>query len=73
MNKDNKENKKAEWVARLRKIKKIHDLQIALDESLELQAHYAKLLYTHDGGERIVFKNVAEWVARLRKIKKIKA
>ena len=41
-------------------------LKIALSESVRLQSHYAGLLNTYDGGERIVFKNAREWLERLR-------
>lgn len=37
----------------------------ALRESVKLQSHYADLLNMHDGGERIVFKDVEEWLERL--------
>jgi len=42
------------------------DLRIALDESVKLQAHYAKLLNMHDGGERMVFPTADLWLARLK-------
>lgn len=37
----------------------------ALDESVKLQSHYAKLLNMYDGGRRLQFKDGEEWVARL--------
>lgn len=37
----------------------------ALEESVKLQSHYAKLLNMHDGGERLQFHSAEEWVARL--------
>lgn len=37
----------------------------ALERSIVLQSHYAKLLNTYDGGERIVFKDAAAWLERL--------
>jgi hypothetical protein len=40
-------------------------LMTALQESVKLQGHYAKLLNMHDGGERIVFTKATEWIARL--------
>ena len=46
----------------------VEELEIALRESLELQAHYALLLNQYDGGERLVFKTQAEWLNRLRKV-----
>lgn len=45
---------------------------IALEESVRLQSHYARLLNMHDGGERIGFMDANEWIARLVKIGKIK-
>jgi hypothetical protein len=43
----------------------------ALDESVALQSHYAKLLNQHDGGERIGFKDAEAWIARLRETGKL--
>lgn len=40
-------------------------LKKALEESLKLQAHYAKLLNMHDGGERLIFETVDAWMERL--------
>lgn len=40
----------------------------ALEKSIELQSHYAKLLNIHDGGKRIPFKNAKEWIIRLIEI-----
>lgn len=43
-------------------------LSSALRESLKLQSHYAKLLNTHDGGERIMFESfdcVDQWMKQL--------
>lgn len=42
------------------------DLKEALNRSLALQSHYAKLLNMHDGGNRMVFADADEWIARLR-------
>ena len=47
-------------------------LEIALNESVKLQAHYAKLLNMHDGGQRTVFKNTNEWLARLEQMEAFK-
>lgn len=44
------------------------ELEHALQESVKLQAHYAELLNMHDGGQRIIFRNVNEFLARLRKL-----
>ena len=50
----------------------ITNLKAALEESVKLQAHYAKLLNMHDGGQRIQFKSADEWLARLERIEKAK-
>ncbi len=42
------------------------DLRTALDESVKLQAHYAKLLNQWDGGHRLIFPSTGSWIARLR-------
>jgi hypothetical protein len=42
------------------------ELRVALDESVKLQAHYAKLLNMHDGGKRMIFQTTDLWLARLR-------
>lgn len=44
------------------------ELREALEESLKLQCHYAKLLNQYDGGERLTFENADAWMARLREI-----
>ena len=43
-------------------------LLAALEASVKLQSHYAKLLNMHDGGRRIGFKTAAAWIKRLREI-----
>ena len=43
-------------------------IEIALEESLKLQSHYAALLNQYDGGERIVFKSTKEWIDRLKEV-----
>ena len=40
-------------------------LEKSLKESVKLQSHYANLLNMHDGGERMIFKNIDEWIERL--------
>lgn len=47
----------------------IDTLQIALDESLKLQSHYAKLLNTYDGGQRLQFHTIASWLTRLNALR----
>lgn len=45
------------------------ELRLALEASVQLQAHYARLLNQHDGGERRVFASADEWLARMREMK----
>ena len=40
-------------------------IKLALEKSVELQSHYAKLLNMHDGGERLSFANGDAWMIRL--------
>jgi hypothetical protein len=44
-------------------------LQHALEESLKLQAIYARLLNQYDDGKRIVFTSAQTWLDRLRQIR----
>ena len=37
----------------------------ALEESVKLQSHYAKLLNQYDGGERMTFESAQAWIDRL--------
>lgn len=46
-------------------------LEAALEISLELQSHYARLLNMHDGGARLEFKSVRSWLERLRDVGRI--
>lgn len=46
------------------------ELDHALEESVKLQSHYAKLLNEFDGGKRIIFKDAEEFILRLRKLEK---
>ena len=41
----------------------------ALEESIKLQSHYAGLLNTWDGGERLIFASAVEWLKRLAALK----
>lgn len=43
----------------------IERLVSALDQSLKLQSHYAKLLNMHDGGARLEFADTEAWLKRL--------
>ncbi len=40
-------------------------LQAALEESVKLQSHYARLLNAYDGGQRLTFVDADSWLARL--------
>lgn len=51
----------------------VSDLRSALEESLRLQAHYAKLLNMYDGGSRMVFGSVEEWLERLKEMERPRA
>lgn len=42
----------------------------ALERSVALQSHYAKLLNAHDGGQRMTFDSAQEWIARLHALEK---
>ncbi len=53
----------------LREPGRIAELEEGLRESVKLQAHYAKLLNMHDGGERMIFRTADEWLARLAEIR----
>ena len=44
-------------------------LREALDQSVRLQSHYAKLLNDYDGGKRLSFATTADWMQRLRALK----
>lgn len=47
---------------------KRNQLEIALDESVKLQSHYAELLNQYDSGERMTFENAESWIARLKEM-----
>lgn len=51
----------------------VEQLRDALEESVKLQSHYAKLLNVHDGGERKTFADAASWLHRLREARQEKA
>ena len=44
------------------------EFRFALEQSVRLQSHYAKLLNQYDGGTRRVFASADEWMARLREM-----
>lgn len=48
------------------------ELEHALDESVKLQSHYAKLLNMYDGGQRTCFKDSEEWLTRLKAIQELR-
>ena len=48
---------------------RVAKLEAALQQSVELQSHYAELLNMHDGGQRLAFANVEAWLDRLATLK----
>ena len=48
---------------------RVAKLEAALEQSVELQSHYAELLNMHDGGQRLTFANVEAWLDRLAALK----
>ena len=48
---------------------RVAKLEAALQQSVELQSHYAELLNMHDGGQRLPFANVEAWLDRLAALK----
>lgn len=70
-------NTPVQWVAKNRSrdmerhyMQRIEDLTKALEDSVALQAHYAKLLNVYDGGERTIFKDANMWLTRLEELYK---
>jgi len=45
------------------------ELRAALEASVKLQSHYARLLNMYDTGLRLEFANADEWIERLRFLK----
>lgn len=43
-------------------------LRNALNESLKLQSHYARLLNKYDNGERMSFYSIEDWIKRLKEL-----
>jgi hypothetical protein len=43
-------------------------LEDALEQSVKLQSHYAKLLNAYDGGKRRGFASAQQWMDRLKEI-----
>lgn len=58
----------SETIEQLLEPSKTRTLSVALEASLHLQSHYAKLLNEYDGGKRMVFDNADRWLARLQEI-----
>ncbi len=46
----------------------LFQLRAALDESVKLQSHYARLLNAYDGGKRLEFANREAWMERLTQV-----
>lgn len=42
------------------------EVLFALQESVKLQSHYARILNDHDGGKRRQFSSIYEWIGRLK-------
>lgn len=51
------------WLA-----ERIRQLQDALDKSVSLHGHYARILNMEDGGQRLQFHNGQDWIARLQTV-----
>lgn len=49
----------------------VEEMAVALEESVKLQSHYAKLLNMHDGGRRLRFLTGLDWMMRLRETGKL--
>lgn len=47
-------------------ISQLEELKDALEELVQLQAHYAELLNMYDNGHRIQFTNAEHYLARRR-------
>jgi len=62
---DNDNDGKPELLHNFRTLHADSTLPIALDESIKLQSHYARLLNMWDGGERLEFANAGVWIERL--------
>lgn len=52
-----------------RRLERYDEIRLALEKSIELQSHYAKLLNQFDGGERLLFVNADAWLKRLPTVK----
>ena len=50
-------------------VARVAKLEAALQQSVELQSHYAELLNMHDGGQRLTFANAETWLDRLAVLK----
>jgi len=48
------------------------ELEHALEESVKLQSHYARLLNMYDKGKRMEFSNAKAWLLRLKELEKVK-
>jgi hypothetical protein len=44
------------------------ELLEALEKSVKLQSHYARLLNMNDGGKRMTFDSAASWMERLKSL-----
>ncbi len=48
----------------------LDEVRAALEDLVQLQAHYAKLLNMHDGGQRHSFTSADEWIERRRELRR---
>lgn len=51
---------------------RITTLTNALEESVKLQSHYARILNDYDGGQRREFDSAEQWIERLEQTKEKK-
>ncbi len=47
----------------------LDEVRAALEDLVQLQAHYAMLLNIHDGGQRHGFTSADEWIERRRELR----
>lgn len=63
LERDRADSRQKAMAAQLRE--RNRELKQALEESVKLQSHYAMLLNSWDGGERMSFKDADAWMNRL--------
>jgi hypothetical protein len=55
----------------IRATERTEKIRSALEQSVQLQSHYANLLNMHDGGKRVTFPNADAWMVRLLSLDKL--